>query len=304
VAKKEVTKENLVLSFSAAKLYWDCAGAYFRRYILREKSPEDKDETGTVPGNVVDQLARHFFYRVRNGYGAAKFMFDKDSKSFNEKLSEYLEAPYIYLGEGTFAENEEEAKEVIGEMALNLSDMISKENLYKGKEVILSEDRKGTTKFGTYNNPLEVNEYLRISGAFDLYTSVNKETAGRLIDYKASNSTHYVDPHQLKLYQFALKKKWGLKTAMAGFMLFKLNRTLWHRFDDASIESTLDKFTRTAQSIVAGEFEYTPSVASCRLCPYRTNCSESMYVAEDKPKKRKVKPKADRPESLDEVPEL
>jgi len=304
VAKKKVTKETLVLSFSAGKTYWDCPGGYQKKYIFREKSPEDKDETGTVPGTVVDRLARHFFYRVRNGYGPAKFMFDKDSKAFNETLSEYLEAPHVYLGEGTFAENEEEAKEVIGEMALNLSDMISKENLYKGKEIILSEDNKGTTEFGTYKNPLEINEWLRVAGAFDFYSSVDRDTAGRLIDWKASQSTRYLDPHQLKLYQFALLKKWGLRTAMAGFMLFNLNRTSWHRFDDASVEATLDKFTRTAKSIIAEDFDLTPSQASCRLCPYRTTCSESVCTDEEKPKKKKIKVKAEKPEALNVIPEL
>jgi len=303
VAKKEVTKENLVLSFSAAKFYWDCQGGYQKKYIFREKSPEDKDETGTVPGTVVDRLARHFFYRVRNGFGPAKFMFDKDSKAFNETLSQHLEAPHIYLGEGAFAEDEDDAKEVIGDMALNLSDMISKENLYKGKEIIMSEDNKGTTEFGTYHKPLVINEWLRISGAFDLFVSDNKNMPGRLLDYKASKSTRYLDPHQLKLYQLALRIKWRLRTAMAGFMLFKLNRTYWHRFDDASIEGTVDKFTRTAKSIVEGKFDFTPSQASCRLCPYRTTCSESVCKEIEKPKK-KIKVKAEMPESLNILPEL
>jgi len=304
VSKKIVTKETLVLSFSAGKFYWDCPGGYQKKYIFREKSPEDKDETGTVPGTVVDRLARHFFYRVRHGFGSAKFMFDKDSKAFNETLSEYLEAPHVYLGEGTFAEDEEEAKEVIGVMALNLADMISKENLYKGKEIIMSEDREGTTEFGTYHKPLVINEWLRVAGAFDLFVSVDKNTLGRLLDFKASQTTRYIDPHQLKLYQHALDIKWGLRTAMAGFMLFNLNRTLWYRFDDASIEETIDKFTRTAKSIVEGKFDFTPSQASCRLCPYRTNCSESMYTEEEKPKKKKIKVKAEKPESLNIVPEL
>jgi len=302
--RRIVTKETLVLSFSAGKTYSECPGRYNKQYIVREKSPEDKDETGTVPGNVVDRIARHFFYRVRHGYGDSKFMFDPDSKAFKEQLDEFLEAPHIYLGEGTFAEDEEEARQVIGTMSLNLADMISKENLFKDKEIILSEDNKGTTEFGTYKEPLEVNDWLRLSGAFDLFVSKNKETAGRLVDYKASNSDRYINPHQLKLYQFALKKKWGLKTAMAGFMLFNLNRTIWNRFDDAAVDETIDKFTRIAKSIIAEEFDLTPSTSSCRLCPYRTECSESMWVEDDKPKKKKIKVKAEMPEALNIVPEL
>lgn len=300
---KKIDWKTLVLSFSSAKRYWDCPGSYFKRYILREKPPQDQDLTETTPGLVVDRLCRYFFERVRAGRGAGRFMFDEESKVFQSLIDKYLRRPGVYLGEGAFAEDEDEAIAYISEISANMSDMIAQEELYKA-DIILSEDEANTTQFGTYQRPLVINDHLQVAGAFDLFVAF-KGLPGRLIDYKASKSTHHIDPTQLKLYNIALIKKWNRSVAMAGFMLFKLKKPIWYRFSPQDLEETEAKFTRTAKNIVAEEFDFTPSHSACRLCPYRTSCSESALPDPVTTKKRsRPKVKAEKPESLNEIPEL
>jgi len=309
-------KGELVLSFSSWKTYKDCPAQYFKSRIAREKvPPEEYDITGTVPGTVVDSLAQYYFDRVERGYKPSTFMFDKDNKKFQEVFDHHIDKPGVHLHEESFAETVDEARDFIGELAENLADMIQAERLLEGQNFILAEKRSdfgkkesNPTEFGSWHTPLVINDWLSVSGAFDLYSAQERHIPGRLVDWKASRSRHYLDPQQLRLYTIALKRKWGIDVGMAGFILFRIQDKIWYNFTKTQLDETVDQFVSVAKKIDAEEFDYTPTEAACRLCDFRNVCEKSLYKDDEQTRAKKRKKKQlvqiTTPAALLEEPEL
>jgi len=288
-------------------MYWDCPGRYYKRYIQRQPIPDDElDITETVPGKVVDRILQYFWRRVLEGRGAATFMFDPKSKKFDEIFTKYIDAPGVILGGEAFASTREEAKVAIGKLAKNMELMIETEQLLDQQEFLMPEGEDNRTQFGTYHKPLFINDWLSLSGGFDLFIAPKREFTGRLIDYKASMSTRRLEPEQLKLYQLAIGHKWKLKVGMAGFLLFRLKKTIWYRFDAEKIQATKDRLIRTAKAIDREEFDLTPSEAACMYCDFRFQCEKAIITDNTKRKKKRSLPviNVETPTALMDEPEL
>lgn len=285
VVGPQVDPFSLALSYSASAMHWKCPASYGRRYVLKEKAPWDEDATVRVVGTVVDRAARQFFLSARAGQPDPSLLQAAPGGFLREEITKQLANPKVRLGPGKFAETPEEAVKVIAEAADNLRGMIDSESLIRGQSVLLTEDHEflGTTGFGDWRNPLVVNPWLRVTGKFDYFGSRDQRTPGRLVDFKASRSVNFLDPHQLKLYQLALRLKWGLEAGMAGYGLFTQRRFHWYNFTADDLKETEQRFTETAVRIAEGVFPYTPSYSACRLCPYRTSCKDAVLKDAEAP---------------------
>lgn len=274
------------LSYSSEKMHRGCPASFYRRSILREPMPE-QDKTATVAGNIMDRQARVFFRNYRDT-GKAEFrFFNPEDESFQACFQKFADDPQVHFGENAWAPSREKAWEKIIKMADKFSDTIIAENLTSGNEFILSEDEQGSTKFGTYDNPLVINDILRITGAFDLYCATKLWNPGRLIDFKASFTTKHLDPLQLHTYQLGIHKKWGYPVGMAGFLLLNQKKIHWEGYKPNLVKQAEERLTEAAKTISKGVFPYTPSKNACKFCPYKSKCPD-VFVEEEKPKKENL----------------
>lgn len=295
---------ELILSFSAYKLYRDCPGAYCGKYITRAKIPPDVDKTATVPGSIIDRLNRTFFRILQSSGRKAFWLYNPTSKAFKEEFDRWIDQPKVFLGEGQFAKNREEAFEYVAQVAEKMRQLIESEQLAEDFDFVLSEwETDNPTEFGSPGNPLVVNDWVKLMGSFDFFGSKSRATPGRLLDWKASRSMYHLDPFQLRIYQLAAELKWDLKVGMTGFALPIMRRVTWHRFGREQVQETIERLVTTAKQIDAEEFDLTPSEASCRLCPFLTTCPKA--VVSGKQKKREKSPlQIATPPGLAEDPEL
>ena len=285
--KYQYKKGKLVLSFSAYKLYKDCPAAFFNRYIARTKIPDQDDKTATVPGSIIDRLNRIYFKKLQETGRKADWIYDSTRPHLREHFEFWINDPKVFLGDGQFAKDKESAFLYVAKVAEKMLRLIQSEKLAENFNFILSEwEHNNPTEFGSPYKPLVINEWLSLMGSFDFYGAETRDGLGKLLDWKASRSFYHLDPDQLKLYNIAVIKKWNLRVGMCGFVLPILGTTKWHRFNNDVLEGFTGTLVHTAKKIDREEFDYTPSEASCRMCPFKSSCAKAVVKTSTDIKKR------------------
>ena len=244
-------------SYSSLALLYKCAYAYYLHYIKRIKL-KVVDSTGVVPGKVIHDLAEQFF--IKGGKDWEIF-----NKYFDKIFEFYINQPYVFLGEKQFAKNKDEAKTILLQYKDNFVSELKKQNFVK--PYVFSEGR-----LGDYDNPLIISPQIGLMGGWDLLTGETKTGQLTLVDYKASESTYYLDKRQLYFYVVGIKKMLSLDVAMVAFLLFKRKATYYYKVTDYAIKQTIIWIEEGRKLVERGNFQPTSSSRSCKLCEYRTKC--------------------------------
>jgi hypothetical protein len=259
----------IVLSFSSYKAYKTCPKSYLLSRVERRR-PVEPDYTGTLPGNVVHDLAEAYFKSSPDKQDLRTHFFDS---AFDEKFKEHARSDGIRIGPDSQFKTEAEARQLIEQCRDNMVDMIRQYGLDSG-------DRISEGWFGTWKTPLALGEGLLVSGAFDLLHTVSD--ISRLFDFKASVSPYRLDPDQLTLYTMAIKRKLGISPAMAGFFCFRMRKVLWHRITPEMESNLQAAMLRAVEKIEALDLPATPSLKVCGTCDYWNTCEESSITAAPK----------------------
>lgn len=275
------------LSFSAMSLYRKCPGAYYARYIDPDRHLKEKpsaETIATLPGSVVHVIIDRAMIRLvtdgKKGALVDRFDWEKarDRKLLYAIFKSELEAdPRIQLRprpdeDGMeWATSEQTALKFIFECRDRLLDTIQTYGFIQ--PYMLAE-----WWFGQYKAPLVINDQLKVHGAVDLFTAASAVDAGRLVDWKAANSTKYLDYDQLKFYWLAALAK-GMKVGMAGFVLFKRpgSKPEYMAFPKQELADAEERFTQYSKDIQAEKFPLTPSRDSCKMCDFRDQCPVAVH---------------------------
>lgn len=254
-------------SFSSLNKYAGCNYSYYLRYVAKVQPDIDRDLTGTVPGLVCHSLAEKFFEKREKENVIDYEIFEK---GFEELFKSYIYSPFTKLGPDAFAANIEEARTTIKSWRDNLIALIQENYVTTG--VTISEVR-----FGNHHSPLKISDSFYMTGGTDLYQSVDKNTPGRLIDFKASDSTFHLNFKQLYLGALGFKKKFDIETSMVGFFLFKAKRVEWKSCNQERLEDAQRWAEGIIDLISKDSFKENPSKSTCSMCEHRVSCKYSSF---------------------------
>lgn len=252
-----------VFSYSSLSMLEKCGYSYWLQYVVRFKLPESAmaDKTAVVPGKVIHTLANKFF--VAGGQDFA--IFDDE---FDAVFDHYINKPYVHLGVGNaFAKDLNTARRCILQCKNNFVAEVKDRSLVQ--PFMDSEGR-----FETDKNPFWINTKIGLIGGWDLLCGPGIKQPLLLVDFKASESTYYLDKRQLQLYAFGVEKKLGVFVAQVAFLLFKKakNRFISYAFSQQDREHIAAWIENMDAKRAREDFDPTPSEYACGLCGFREVC--------------------------------
>jgi len=251
----------VILSYSSAHCYQVCPYSWWLQYVVRFPV-KVFDITGVIPGRVIHQLADMFF--KAGGVDWSIFQ-----TQLQPCFKRHINNSCIFWGPHAWAKDKSDAWVKIQAFRDNFVNGIKKK--YFSWEWCLSEGC-----LGVYKKPFllfpEVD--LSIIGAFDLLCGSSKSELLSLIDYKASDSTYYLDKRQLFLYTLAAMKKYEVTISKVAFFLFKPKGAKFvpYPVNKKELEDTKRWYLNIAEGIGKERFSPTPSQYACRLCKFKTAC--------------------------------
>jgi len=259
------SESRILISYSGMDLFEKCAGGYSLKYVDRKRVKATPDKTGAIPGKVTHDIAE----LVNNAFMAKRGPVDDLWEDLVPAMfQKYIQKYNPIWSAKAFAKSEDSAFVEIRKMVLNLRDQQRSLGLYK--PFMLSE-----FWFGTAREPLILNDWVAVQGAVDLFSSDSRTSAGRLVDYKASNSSFFLSRKQLRFYQVALERL-NFKIYQCGFILFKKRTEEWFVNKPADLEELVDTLVQIAKKVAAEDFEFTPSKSTCKLCEYIGTCDHAI----------------------------